>query len=135
MATTSTQTTASAATGGRKKADLTPLREMDGYIGSALVDLSSGMTLATDGGGQTIDMEMAAAGNTDVIREKREIVTKLRLNDKIEDMLISLYKQYHLLRPLESNDDICVYVVLDRAKANLGMAKKDLNEFEKGLEL
>ena len=119
----------------RKKADLTPLREMDGYVGSALVDASNGMTLATDGGGQTINMEMAAAGNTDVIREKREIVRKLKLNDKIEDILISLYKSYHLMRPLEANGDIFIYVVLDRQKANLGMAKQELNEFEKGLEL
>lgn len=135
MANSNPQATGNSASGGRKKADLTPLREMDGYIGSALVDSSTGMTLATDGGGQAIDMEIAAAGNTDVVREKREIMSKLKLNDKIEDILISLRKQYHLMRPLESNDDIFVYVVLDRSKANLGMAKNDLNDFEKNLEM
>lgn len=118
-----------------KKVDLSSLQEIDGYIGSALVDSSSGMTLATDGGGQSIDIDTAAAGNTDVVRKKREVMKKLALNDKIEDILISLHKQYHLIRLLESNDAIFVYLALDRSKANLGMARQDLNKFEKGLDL
>ncbi|WP_406672697.1 roadblock/LC7 domain-containing protein [Natronospira sp.] len=118
-----------------KKADLSPLQEIDGYIGSAIVDSSSGMTLAMDGGGQTLNIETAAAGNTDVVAKKREVMKKLKLNDKIEDILISLHKQYHLIRLLESNDAMFVYLALDRSKANLGMARSELNQFEKGLEL
>lgn len=117
------------------KLDLSPLTEMDGYIGSAVVDSDSGMTLAANGGGSAIDIETAAAGNTDVVRKKREIMKKLKLNDKIEDILISLREQYHLIRPLDSNDALFIYLVLDRGKANLGMAKMDLNRFEKGIDL
>jgi len=118
-----------------KKVDMTSLQEIDGYIGSALVDSSSGMTLATDGGGQAIDIETAAAGNTDVVRKKREVMKKLNLNDKIEDILISLHKQYHLIRLLDSNDAMFIYLALDRSKANLGMARQDLSKFEKSLDL
>jgi len=118
-----------------KKVDMTSLQEIDGYIGSALVDSSSGMTLATDGGGQAIDIETAAAGNTDVVRKKREVMKKLSLNDKIEDILISLHKQYHLIRLLDSNDAMFIYLALDRSKANLGMARQDLSKFEKSLDL
>ncbi|EON92515.1 hypothetical protein MARLIPOL_07179 [Marinobacter lipolyticus SM19] len=117
------------------KLDLGPLREMDGYLASAIVDSSSGMTLAVDGGGESFNIEMAAAGNTDVVRKKRDVMKKLKLNDKIEDMLISLQKQYHLIRPLESNDALFIYVALDRSKANLGMARNELNSFEKGLDI
>ncbi len=70
-----------------------------------------------------------------MVRKKREVMKKLALNDKIEDILISLHKQYHLIRLLESNDAIFVYLALDRSKANLGMARQDLNKFEKGLDL
>lgn len=118
-----------------KKVDLSALQEMDGYIGAAVVDSDSGMTLASDGGGQALDIDMAAAGNTDVVRKKREVMKKLKLNDKIEDILISLHKQYHLIRPLDSNDALFIYVALDRSKANLGMARNELNSFEKGLDL
>ena len=117
------------------KLDLSPLREMDGYLASAIVDSNSGMTLAVDGGGESFNIEMAAAGNTDVVRKKRDVMKKLKLNDKIEDILISLHRQYHLIRPLESNDALFIYVALDRAKANLGMARSELNSFEKGLEI
>jgi len=118
-----------------KKLDLSALQEIDGYIASAVVDASSGMTLATDGGGQALDIETAAAGNTDVVRKKREVMKKLNLNDKIEDILISLHKQYHLIRLLDSNDSMFIYLALDRSKANLGLARNDLNRFEKGLDL
>lgn len=119
----------------RNKLDLSPLREMDGYLASAIVDSSSGMTLAMDASGGDFNIEMAAAGNTDVVRKKRDVMKKLKLNDKIEDILISLQKQYHLIRPLESNDALFIYVALDRSRANLGMARSELNSFEKGLDI
>lgn len=68
------------------------------------------------------------------MRAKRRIAEQLGLNDTIEDILITLSKQYHLLRPLESNGALFLYVVLDRAKANLAMARHELKAFEKTLD-
>ncbi|TDR46811.1 hypothetical protein DFR29_103347 [Tahibacter aquaticus] len=114
------------------KISLETLRSIDGYVASALVDGESGMLLAGDGGG--INLEVAAAGNTEVIRAKRRVANSLKLNDTIEDVLISLTKQYHLLRPLESNQKLFLYVVLDRTKANLAMARHELRSFEKAID-
>lgn len=114
------------------KTNLEPLRELDGYIASALVDSDSGMLLAGDGTG--INLEVAAAGNTEVLRAKRKAANALKLNDTIEDVLISLTKQYHLIRPLESNQKLFLYVALDRAKSNLAMARHELRTFEKTLD-
>ncbi|MEQ1166169.1 roadblock/LC7 domain-containing protein [Acinetobacter nosocomialis] len=82
------------------KLSLDSLTEIDGFIASALVDSESGLSLATQGGGD-IDLELAAAGNTEVIRAKRNVANALKLNDNIEDILITLGKAYHLIRPLE----------------------------------
>ena len=114
------------------KISLEPLRNLDGYIASALVDADSGMLLAGDG--SAVNLEVAAAGNTEVVKAKRKVANALKLNDTIEDVLISLTKQYHVIRPLESNQKLFLYVVLDRSKSNLAMARHELRTFEKSLD-
>ena len=114
------------------KISLDPLRDIDGYVAAALADSESGMLLVADG--DAINLEVAAAGNTEVLRAKRKVANALKLNDTIEDVLISLTKQYHLIRPLDGNKDLFLYVVLDRTHANLAMARHELKSFEKTLD-
>lgn len=114
------------------KINLEPLRSLDGYVAAALVDGESGMLLAGDGTG--VNLELAAAGNSEVVRAKRKVANALKLNDTIEDILINLTKQYHLIRPLESNQKLFLYVVLDRVKSNLAMARHELRSFEQSID-
>ena len=44
--------------------------QIDGAIGAALVDYTSGMALGTLGSSKELDLEVAAAGNTEVVRAK-----------------------------------------------------------------
>ncbi|MEC8887155.1 MAG: roadblock/LC7 domain-containing protein [Pseudomonadota bacterium] len=116
------------------KISLEQLSSIDGFVAAALVDTDSGLALATLGSGIDLDLDLAAAGNTEVVRAKRKVAAALNLNDNIEDILITLGKAYHIIRPLERNDALFLYIVLDRSKSNLALARHELKSFEKGLD-
>jgi hypothetical protein len=111
---------------------------IDGASGAALVDWDSGMALGTLGGGKFLDLDLAAAGNTEVIRAEMRTIESLRLNDTVEDILITLNAQYHLIRLLANHDgahNLFLYLVLDRQKANLALARHHLKRIEADLQV
>ena len=112
---------------------LKELLRVDGAMAAALVDSNSGMMLG--GAGAGIDLELAAAGNTEVVRSKLKTMKILGLNDSIEDILITLGKQYHIIRPVQAKTGIFFYLVLDRVKANLAMARRACQDAEHALAL
>ncbi|MFH0241113.1 hypothetical protein ACGRHY_01420 [Streptomyces sp. HK10] len=110
---------------------------VEGSLGAALVDYTSGMALGTVGGGKDLDLNVAAAGNTDVVRAKVRTMEMLGLKDEIEDILITLGGQYHLIRLLRGrgNNGLFLYLALDKARANLAMARHQLRRIEAELEI
>lgn len=110
---------------------------IDGAIGIALVDHTSGMALGTTGGGLDLDLNVAAAGNTDVVRAKLRTMEMLGLTEGIEDILITLDSQYHLIRPVSGKNGrgLFLYAALDRKRANLAMARHSLRKIEENLEV
>ena len=109
---------------------------IEGALGVALVDWDSGMTLGNLGGGKYLDLELAAAGNTEVVRAKMRTMKSLNLNDTIEDILITLSTQYHLIRLLGTGtQNFFLYLALDRSKANLALARHHLKRIESDLTI
>ncbi|MFE3328216.1 hypothetical protein [Streptomyces sp. NPDC059176] len=110
---------------------------IEGAVGVALVDYTSGMALGTIGGGKHLDLNVAAAGNTDVVRAKLRAMEMLGLQDEIEDILISLGTQYHLIRLLKTrgSNGLFLYLALDVKRANLAMARHQLRKIEAQLEV
>jgi len=112
---------------------LESLLSVDGAKAAALVDSSTGMLLGSAGSG--IDLEVAAAGNTEVVRAKLRTVKSLGLNDTIEDILITLSTQYHVIRPLAATPEVFIYLVLESAKSNLALARIKVKDVDSKLEL
>jgi hypothetical protein len=106
--------------------------EVDGALGCAIVDYTSGMLLGSAGSG--VDLEMAAAGNSDVVKAKLKTMSSLGISGGIEDILITLDSQIHIIRPSKTNDGLFIYLVLDKGKSNLALARRKVGDLENNLE-
>lgn len=65
-----------------------------------------------------------------MVRAKLKTMRMLNLNNQIDD-LITLGKQYHVIRPIAANDGVFFYVVLDKNRANLALARRKVSDVEK----
>ncbi|MBC2666011.1 hypothetical protein H7F51_10775 [Novosphingobium flavum] len=109
------------------------LLSIDGAKAAAIVDSESGMVLGKEGTG--LDLDVAGAGNTEVVRAKLKTMKSLGLKDSIDDILITLSSQYHVIRPLAERPSIFLYLVLDKAKSNLALARIKAKECDEQLAL
>ncbi|HET9139389.1 hypothetical protein [Actinophytocola sp.] len=111
--------------------------QIEGAIGVALVDYTSGMALGTAGGSRDFDLTVAAAGNTEVFLANMRAIEMLGLNDSIEDILVTLTGQYHVIRPLtgRSGRGLFLYLALHKTRANLALARHQLRRIEANLEV
>ena len=112
---------------------LQDLMTLDGALCAAAVDYNSGMLLGSIGSG--VDLELAAAGNTEVVRAKMKTMKSLGLKESSEDILITRGKQYHILRPAEKINGIFIYYVLDSSRANLALARRKIADVESKMEM
>jgi predicted regulator of Ras-like GTPase activity (Roadblock/LC7/MglB family) len=108
------------------------LSDIDGSMAVALVDFQSGMALGTAGTG--VNLDVAAAGNTEVVRAKMRVMEALGIKGQIEDILITLETQYHLIY-LVPNQSLFLYLVLDKGRANLAMARYKLKSIGNDLKI
>jgi predicted regulator of Ras-like GTPase activity (Roadblock/LC7/MglB family) len=110
---------------------LAKVSELSSTLGVALVDYGSGMTLGTHGSG--INLDVAAAGNMNVMRAKQNVMTDLGIKGGIEDILITLDSQYHLIRPVGAT--MFLYLAIDRKSGNLAQARLKLGKVAEELEV
>lgn len=119
------------------EASLKEAAAIEGALAVALVDYTSGMSLGTSGDTSVMNLDVAAAGNTDVVRAKLRTIEALGLKDSIEDILITLTNQYHLIRLLRgsSGEGLFLYLVMDKSRANLAMARHRLSVVERNIQV
>jgi CheY-like chemotaxis protein len=113
-------------TGESVQAALDAACDIRGALAAALVHVRSGLTLSHAGGDATFPVELASAAAADVVGAQVRGMDALKLGDRLEDFMITLGSQYHLIRLLEPTHETFLYLVLDRARGNLGMARQQL---------
>ena len=108
------------------------MMDIEGALGCAIVDYTSGMLLGSAGAG--VDLELAAAGNSEVVKAKLNTMKSLGIDGGIEDILITLANQLHIIRPSLSNEGLFLYQVLDKKNSNLALARRKVLDLEKSLQ-
>lgn len=69
----------------------------------------------------------------EVVRAKMRTMKALEISESIEDILITLGSQYHIIRPV--GDTLFFYVAFDKEKGNLAMARHTLASVAKELRV
>jgi hypothetical protein len=101
------------------------LHDLPGALAVAIVDISSGMTLASHTN-SSINPETAAAYNTEVVKQKQKALSALKLQGEvIEDILITLTNQLHLIK-LVGDSKKFIYLVVNSRDTNLAIAREVL---------
>ena len=102
------------------------INDLPGLVAVAVVDINSGMALASHSNSPNINPETAAAYNTEVVKQKLKAISALKLSgEKIQDILITLTNQLHLLK-LSSDGTKFIYLVVNSRETNLAIAREVL---------
>jgi predicted regulator of Ras-like GTPase activity (Roadblock/LC7/MglB family) len=99
--------------------------DTNGFIAASLVDLDSGMTLAIKGTRSDFDLTAASAYNSELVKQKLKIMKTLGLAGSIEDMLITLTDQIHLIKLVGSNTFL--YMAVDKKQSNIALVRSAVN--------
>lgn len=102
------------------------LVRIKGVTAAAIVDYSSGMMLASKNLDPNFDLEVAAAGNVNVVRSKMKVMERLDFSDTIHDIQVNLHTQYQMICPCTKKTDLFIYLVADRKVGNLSIIRRSL---------
>jgi hypothetical protein len=105
--------------------------DVGGFIAASLVDLESGMTLAAKSVRSDFDLTVASAYNSELVKQKLKIMKALGLTGTIEDMLIMLTDQIHLVRLL--NPTTFLYLSVDKKLSNIAIVRNAVGKHTAGL--
>ncbi|MEZ4401355.1 MAG: hypothetical protein R3B06_15125 [Kofleriaceae bacterium] len=100
--------------------------EIPGFIAAALVDIDSGMTLGMKSTRSDFDLAAASAYNSEMVKQKQKIMKALNLQTTLDDMLITLGDQIHMIKLVTPTTFI--YLAADRASTNLAITRVAVNK-------
>jgi serine/threonine protein kinase len=114
--------------------DISDLRQISGFLRGWLVDSETGYVMADESGPGRADMDATMSANLGVARANFSAISRSGPNG-VDDIVISLGRQTHLIRPLERAPKVFICVALDRETADPVMARMQVKEVERSVRL
>jgi len=106
---------------------------IDGLIGGGIVDASTGMMLARHTTDDSLVLELAAAGATQVLRAHQQAARQMGMADELDEIITSAGTRHHVLRTVSHHKGLFLFAVLDKQRTNLALARYKLMEAEQNL--
>ena len=107
-------------------------KNIQGYKAMSICDITSGETLFSETLDPSFDIDLASACNLEVIKAKLKAIDTLELDDSIDNIIIHLKKDVHIIDITNSNQYF-IYLALDGQKTTIGLVKGLLNKYKKQL--
>ena len=118
----------------RGRQALASLLKLDGLIGCALVDATTGLVLAHEARvDHPIDMELAAAATAQVLRAHRDSARSMGLTDSIDEVITTAGARNVLIRALQRHAELFIVALFEKHRTNLALARFQLLEVERSL--
>ena len=105
-----------------------------GYIATSITEVATGVCYISDSASPDFDPEIASAFNLEVAKAKQAAIKALNLDAQIQDILITLTDQIHIIN-ISEKGDYFIYLAVDSAKTNLGMTRALLGKYKKDISL
>ena len=100
-------------------------KEANGFVGASIVDIETGMPLATKSTRAEFDLGTASAYNSEMVKMKLKTMEILGLNQELEDMLLTLSEHIHLVKIIDNESFL--YLACEKANSNLAMVRSVVN--------
>lgn len=100
--------------------------EMTGFIAASLVDMESGLTLGAKSHRSDFDLAVASAYNSELVKQKMKIIRALNLRSTLEDMVLTLSDQIHVLKMV--SDNVFLYLAAEREATNLAIVRTAISK-------
>jgi predicted regulator of Ras-like GTPase activity (Roadblock/LC7/MglB family) len=118
----------------RAKVALASMLMLDGLLGCAVVDSTTGLVLAHESReDEQLDLELAAAACTQVLRAQRVAARSMGLAEPIEEVLTIAGMRQQVMRTLSRHPELFLFALLDKQGTNLALARFKLMEVERDL--
>jgi hypothetical protein len=95
--------------------------DMSGFIAASLVDMESGLTLGAKSNRSDFDLGVASAYNSELVKQKLKIIRALNLKSTLEDIVLTLSDQIHIIKMVTPN--VFLYLAADRDSTNLAIVR------------
>jgi len=101
--------------------------DMPGFMAASLVDIESGMTLGLKSLRPEFDLAAASAYNSEMVKQKLKIMKALNIRTNLEDMLLTLGDQIHMIKLIGTTTFI--YLAVDRSQSNLAIVRNVIAKY------